>query len=344
MDYYKVLGITKNATAEEIKSAYRKLAMTFHPDRNPGDSSAEAKFKEVQEAYDTLGDNDKKTRYDSGPFHTSSSSFHSGPKPFENIWDSVFGHAAPKERGRNIQVNLELTLGEVVTGVSKKVQIPRRQRCGKCEATGHTEYKPCSTCHGSGKTAMKQSPFNVYIKCNACRGSGRAGVVTCNDCKGQGFNTVGQFEMSINVPAGVETGHQLRIAGHGEPSKTLNGKNGDLHIILIVKEHKLFRRNGSNLSYELPISFTELCLGAAIEVPVISGNVKLTIPPNTQDTTQFRLKGLGVPYFHGGKGDLLITVRLVLPPKEMLEKDKEIFDNLAILEKDYIDKIRGKII
>lgn len=347
MDYYKTLGLEKTASAEDIKSAYRKLAKEYHPDRNPGDPTAEAKFKEVQEAYDILSDAHKRAQFDAGTFrHTSARPNPGSPPPFSNIWDSVFGHAPPaaKERGRNIQVSIELTLNEVMTGVTKKIQVPRRERCSKCEATGYTDHKPCATCHGSGKTVLKQSPFNISIGCGACRGTGRAGVINCDACKGEGFITTSTYEVPVNIPHGIETGHQLRVAGYGEPPRKPVGKAGDLHIIVCVKEHKLFKRHGSNLSYDLPVGMTELCFGGTIDIPVVNGNVSLTIPPNTANATQFRLKGLGLPTFHGIKGDLVVTVKLNTPSKEIVETNKETFDKLALLEKEYIKKVREKLL
>src|SRR5581483_10094239 len=232
MDYYKALGIDKNASQDDIKKAYRKLAMEYHPDRNPGNKEAELKFKEIQTAYDVLSKADTK-------------------HPF--TWDNVFTNAPPIERGRSIQVNVEIELKDVLSGVAKNIVVPKRERCVKSNCQGYTDYKACPTCHGSGKMAIKQSPFNVWMGCGTCRGTGRSGTISCNDCAGQGFTTAGNFEMSVNIPAGVDTGYQLRLADYGEPSKKAGGKNGDLNLVIIVKEHKLFKRHGVNISYEYPI-------------------------------------------------------------------------------------------
>ncbi len=349
MDFYQILGVARTATETEIQKAYRKLAMQYHPDRNPGDKEAEEKFKQVQEAYETLHDPSRKIRYDGGyrtTHRTPSSSRNTSSGPFSNIWDSVFTGGGPTnvqiDRGRNIQVNLDVELKDVFAGVTRNITIPRRERCIKCSCQGYSEHKPCPKCHGSGKTAIKQSPFNIWIGCDDCKGSGRSGTISCDDCKGQGFLTTANIDISVTVPPGVDTGHQLRLTGYGEPSKKPDGKNGDLNLIIIVKEHKLFKRNGVNLTYEYPIGYSELCLGANIEIPTISGSAMVTIPPNTQDYTQFRLKGMGLPYFHGGKGDLIIIVKLTMPSPEAINSNKELLQSILQFEKDYLAKERER--
>lgn len=338
MDCYKILGIDKTATPEEIKKTYRKLAMKYHPDRNPGDKDAERMFKEVQTAYDTISDPAKKSIHDS-----TSSPRPSGANPFGGIWDSAFTtHNTPVERGRNIQINVEIELKDALSGVSRIVTVPQRAKCLKCNGQGYAEYKPCATCHGSGKTAIKQSPFNIWMGCGVCAGSGRSGTISCDDCKGQGFLTTGSIEITVNIPLGVDTGHQLRLTGYGEPSRKPEGKNGDLNLIIIVKEHKLFKRHGVNLTYEYPVGYSELCLGGSIEIPTLTGLAVVTIPPNTQDYTQFRLKGMGLPYFHGGKGDLIVIVKLNMPSQETINSDKEFFQRISQFEKDYLIKEREK--
>jgi len=337
MDFYQILGVARTATEIEIQKAYRKLSMQHHPDRNPGDKEAEEKFKQVQEAYETLHDPSRKIRYDGGchtPHRASSAS---------NIWDSVFTGAHQNvqiDRGRNIQINLDVELKDVFAGVTRNIAIPKRERCLKCNSQGYSEHKPCSKCHGSGKTAIKQSPFNIWMSCGDCNGSGRAGTISCDECKGQGFLTTTNIGISVTIPPGVDTGHQLRLAGYGEPSRKPEGKNGDLNLIIIVKEHKLFKRNGVNLTYEYPIGYSELCLGANIEVPTISGSAIVTIPPNTKDYTQFRLKGMGLPYFNGGKGDLIIIVKLTMPSPEVVNSNKELLRSILQFEKDYLAKER----
>lgn len=343
MDYYKALEVEKTATQEEIKSAYRKMAMKYHPDRNPGDKEAELKFKEIQTAYDVLGDPVQKARHDGSASHHGSARTYHGAKPFEGIWDSVFTtNSAPVERGRNMQINVEIELQDVFAGIKRNVIIPKRAKCIKCNAQGYAEYKPCAACHGSGKTAIKQSPFNIWMGCGACRGSGRAGTINCDDCKGQGFINNGTIELSVNIPPGVDTGYQLRLADYGEPSRKPDGKNGDLNIIIIVKEHKLFKRHGVNLTYEYPVGYAELCLGGSIEIPTLTGVAIVAIPPNTQDYTQFRLKGMGLPYFHGGKGDLIVITKLVMPSQDTVNSNKELLDSVSRFEKDYLVKERER--
>jgi molecular chaperone DnaJ len=340
MDHYKTLGVDRNATQEDIKKAYRQLAMQYHPDRNPGDKEAEQKFKEVQSAYDVLSDTVQKARYDagSGPRQTGNPFYH-----HHHAWGSVFtNNPAPVERGRNIQVNVDVELKDVVAGVSKNIVIPKRERCSICNCNGYTEYKPCPTCHGSGKTAIKQSPFNIWMGCTACGGTGRSGVINCNACSGHGFINSGQLEISVNIPAGVDTGHQLRLNGYGEPAKKPEGKPGDLILVIVVKEHPLFKRSGVNISYEYPIGYAELCLGGTIEIPTLGGVAVLTIPPNTHDYTQFRLRGMGLPYFHGGKGDLIVIAKLSMPSPEVINSNKELLNSIAQFEKEYLAKERQK--
>lgn len=344
MDYYQILGIEKTATQEDIKSAYRKKAMQFHPDRNPGDKDAARQFKEVQTAYDTLSNPVEKSRYDGSAARTTTHG--PGYRPFSGIWDSVFTTGVSPtpqvERGRNIQVNLDINLEDVLAGVTRNITIPKRDKCGKCAAQGYTEYKACPVCHGSGKTAIKQSPFNIWMGCGACKGSGRAGIVSCDGCEGHGFVTSGSIELSIKVPSGVETGHNLRLVGYGEPAKKAGGKPGDLNVIIIVRDHKLFKRHGVNLTYEYPVGYSELCLGGSIEIPTLNGHAIVTIPPNTTDYTQFRLKGMGLPYFHGGKGDLVVIVKLIIPSVEVINSNKELFQSISNFESDYLKKERER--
>lgn len=340
MDLYKELEVEKAATPDEIKSAYRKLAMKYHPDRNPGDKEAETKFKKVQEAYDILSDTAKRARYDS-----TGSTSHTSPPPHShhsNIWDSFFGHAPNQDRGRNIQVTIEIELKDVLNGLTKKIVIPKRAKCTKCDGSGQSDFKACTSCHGSGKTAIKQSPFNIYMGCTACRGTGRSGVVDCVDCKKEGFITVGSIEVTVRIPPGVDSGHVLRVNGYGEPAKTPTGKNGDLNVVIKVKEDKVFKKHDSNINIEFPVGYSDLCSGCVLEIPTLSGVASVTIPPNTQDYTQFRLKGLGLPHLHSGKGDLFVIVRLQTLPKAVVDENKELFDKLANLEKEHLLKARQK--
>lgn len=345
MDYYKILGIERTATQEDIKSAYRKLAMQYHPDRNPGDKEAETKFKEVQTAYDTLNDPALRNRYD-GTTRARTTTSGPGYRPFHDMWDNVFTQNnapnPPVERGRHIQVNVDITLEDVASGVTRTITIPKRDKCGKCDAQGYMDYKPCAVCSGSGKTALKQSPFNVWITCQTCRGTGRSGTVTCDGCTGQGFVNNGTVELSVKIPPGVETGHQLRLNGYGEPSRKTGGKPGDLNVIIIVKEHKLFKRHGVNITYEFPVGYSELCVGSVIDIPTLTGTASVTIPPNTLDYSQFRLKGMGLPYFHGGKGDLIVIAKLIMPSSEVVNSNKELFQNISKFEDEILKKERER--
>jgi molecular chaperone DnaJ len=348
MDLYKCLGLEKTATADEIKKAYRKKAMDHHPDRNVGDPKAESLFKEAAQAYSILGDAEKRARYDatgstttSGPgfrsHHTSSSS--------SSGW-SFFSDAPPTnpaERGRNIYVNVELELHEVLTEVKRKIKVPQRERCIKCEGAGYKEFKACTTCSGSGKVAMKVPGFNMYTGCGSCRGTGRAGTVSCEDCKGEGCLNKGENELEIPIPAGIATGNQIKVANQGEPARNIFGKNGDLLIIIVVKDHKFFTREGANLFVEMPVGYAELALGTKLEVPTLEKPLVITVPPRTKDFTQFRLKGHGIPYLHNKmKGDLLVSLKLMVPPKDKIEELTPIIDSLKKIEDDYLSKEREK--
>ena len=341
MDFYKLLEVDKKATEEDIKKAYRKKAMENHPDRNPGDANAEKRFKEIQEAYDVLSDVHKRAQYDS----TGSATRTSSASPFNGGW-SFFGEGhAPHtvtERGRNTQIGLQLDFLEVLNGANKKIFIPQRERCVKCEGQGYTDFKACNVCHGSGKTAIKQSPFNVYVSCGACKSTGRSGTISCENCKGDGFTAKDNLEIAINIPPGAESGHQIRIGGYGEPSKHPFGSNGDLILFISIKDHPIFKRNSANLICEFPIGFHELCLGASIEVPTLTGAATLSVPPRTLDGSQFRLRGLGLPYYQGGKGDLIVVVKLVIPPQTNIDAGKKLFDNIIKFESAYLTNEREK--
>ena len=236
----------------------------------------------------------------------------------------------------------EIELKDVLLGTTKNVSVPRREKCKKCDGNGFTEYKACGVCHGSGKTAIKQSPFNIWMGCGTCHGTGRAGAINCSDCKNQGFITIGNIDINVTIPPGVETGHQVRVAGYGDPSKNPNGQNGDLHIVIVVKEHRLFKRHGVNLTYEFPVGFSELCFGCNLEVPTLTGSAVITVPPNTVDYTQLRMKGMGLPYFHGGKGDLLLVLKLIMPSQDDVNSNKEFFNKMIEIEKTYLTKEREK--
>lgn len=346
MDLYATLGIGKNAPPEEIKKAYRKLAMQYHPDRNIGDKEAENKFKEIAAAYGVLSDKDKKLRYDATGSTTTAGPSSGGTSGFSSGWSFFTDDAKPAnpaERGRNIHMNIELDLMDVLNGINKKIVVPERERCIKCEGAGWKEFKACNICHGSGKVAMKVPGFNMYTSCTTCKGSGRAGTVSCKECKGEGCNSIGETELDVKVPPGIETGNQIKVPNFGEPSRNPFGKNGDLVLLMIVKEHKLFTRQSTNLFLELPVGYAELCLGSKIEIPTLTGTYILTLPPRTQDLSQLRLKGQGLPYLHAThRGDMIVVVKLVIPPKDSIKELTSKLEELKKIEDNYLNKEREK--
>lgn len=333
MDYYAILGVKRGASQEEIKKAYRQLAMQYHPDRNPGDKEAEAKFKQVQVAYETLSDLTKKAKYDGTSGKSSGASFRSRKDTWSNFKNKP---SKTPERGRNIEFKLYLDLLDISTPSVKKITVPRKERCSTCEGMGYAEFKACGTCHGSGKVAIALPAHNVYVTCKACNGSGRDGTIPCDKCQ-NGFRTTGEVSVSVSVPAGVETGYQLRVAAYGEPSKDLNGRAGDLVVVAIINDHPFFKRQGANLLLDFPVGFSELVFGANVEVPTLTGSTILKIPPETGVGAQFRIRGFGLPYFQGGKGDLIATV--VLDTKGY---SQETLSELVKFETDHLTKIREK--
>lgn len=338
-DYYEVLGVARNSTAEEIKKAYRKGAKQHHPDLNPGDPNATERFKEVQEAYDTLGDLIKKSKYDGAAPHMrfrrkSQPKTNPGSPPgfsFEEVTEEFFGGST--FRGRNITVRLEVEFKEVLTGCTKHVKIKKRKRCTGCMGNGFTGFQPCPNCEGSGAVQVADSPFGFRTACQVCGGTGKASVVKCGDCIGSGY-LPGYHEkaLDIKIPAGIENGMQVRLAGEGEES--LRGGNaGDVMVFVLVKEHPLFSREGSNMSIEVPVSYTQLVLGDEIEIPTLAeGFLKVKVPAGSQSHTRFRLKGKGFPVGNGVLGDLIATLKIETP-KSFDEDYKQALKVLSELEK-----------
>lgn len=343
-DYYAILGVPRTASDEEIKKAYRRLAFQHHPDRNPGDPGAEDRFKEVQEAFDTLGDPSKRAMYD-GMGNTmhfrrrARPSSRPGPAgfSFEEVMEEFFGGSAYK--GRNIQVRIEIDYLDVMRGCNRPVKIKKRKRCLTCSGHGYTGFVPCAHCEGQGFVQVADAPFEFRTACQVCGGTGKASVVKCGDCAGSGF--MPGFEekvVDIQVPAGIENGMQIRLAGEGEESLR-GGRNGDLHVFILVKDHHLFRREGPHLLVDIPVSYTQLTLGGALEIPTLDqGFVKVDIPPGSQSNTKFRLKGRGFPT-HKGPGDIVATVKAETP-KELTEDYRKVLEQLSEMEKKYVTPLR----
>jgi molecular chaperone DnaJ len=340
-DYYEVLGVPRNASEQEIKSAYRKLALKHHPDRNPGDKQAEEKFKEAAEAYSVLSDPDKRKRYDAYGHAGLGGNVGFDPSIFSDFGDilgdlfgigDLFGRrrSGPR-RGADLRYNLELGFEEAAFGTETHIQIPRVEPCGTCSGSGSapgTKPTVCSACSGHGQVTFQQGFFSVARTCGRCRGTGKIITSQCSDCRGQGQVPV-ERKLQIKIPGGVDTGSQLRIAGEGEAGSQ-GGPPGDLYVVVRVQDHPFYRREGTGLFCEVPISLTQAALGATLEVPTLDGGqAKVTVPESTQTGASFRVRGQGVPSLGGrGRGDLHVTVRVVTPSKLTAEQ-RRLLEQLA---------------
>lgn len=335
-NFYEILGVTKFATKEEIKKSYLAGAKKHHPDVNPGDSDAIKRFQEFQQAYETLSDPIKKSKYDSFP-HMQ---FRSRPTKdnsdfsFDSVVESFFGGSTYK--GRSITVRLQVEFKEVFVGCKKNINIKKRNRCTGCTGNGFTSSDPCSICEGSGKVQVADAPFGFISECKICKGTGRTNVVKCGDCIGSGY-IPGYCEktIEINVPPGIENGTQVRLAGEGEES-IHGGRAGDVIVVILVGEHDVFKRDGLNLSVDVPVSYTQLVLGDEVEIPTLpDGFLKVKIPVGSQSHTKFRLKGKGFSTFMGHMGDLIATLKIETP--KILDQDyKNVLEKLSDLEKKNI--------
>lgn len=362
-DYYEVLGVKPSATEAELKSAYRKLAVKYHPDKNPGDKEAEDKFKEAAEAYSVLSDKQKRAAYDRyGHAGNGGQGFGFDPgQGFGNIEDifdlfgfgSVFGGGrsgarSGAQRGADLRYDLEIDLEEAALGKDQQLHIPRLETCGGCSGKGSekgTEPERCGTCGGSGQTRYQQGFFSVMRTCPNCAGRGQVIKKPCKDCSGQG-RVEKEKTLEIRIPAGVETGSRLRVSGEGE-SGVNGGSSGDLYVVIHVKESDHFERQGANLYSSAPITFAQAALGAEITVRTLDGEEVLKIPAGTQTGTVFRVKNHGMPILGGrGRGDLFVAT-IVVTPKHLTKEQKKLFEELSEIEdKDFsdeslIDKVRN---
>ncbi|MGD2119785.1 MAG: molecular chaperone DnaJ [Chromatiales bacterium] len=339
-DYYEVLGVNKNASAAELKKAYRQAAMKHHPDRNTGDQAADAesKFKEAKEAYEVLSDEQKRAAYDQfGHAGVDPSmgggGFGGGHGNFSDIFGDVFGDifgggrggGSRVNRGADLRYNLEMTLEDAVNGKSVKIRVPTFVTCSTCNGTGAkkgSSPQTCGTCHGQGQVRMQQGFFSVQQTCPTCRGKGTVIKDPCNTCHGQG-RVQEHKTLSVKVPPGVDTGDRIRLAGEGEAGEN-GGPAGDLYVQINVKQHDIFTREGEHLFCEVPIPFTAAALGGEMEVPTLDGKVKLKIPAGTQSGKMFRMRGKGVkPIRSSVPGDLLCRV-VVETPINLTERQKEL--------------------
>ena len=326
-DYYEVLGVEKGATGAEIKKAFRRIAMKFHPDRNSDDKNSDEKFKEAQEAYEVLGDEEKKSAYDRfghAGVDGNSGGGGSGGAGFSDVFGDVFGDIfgggggrgrAGPARGSDLRYDLKLDLEDAVKGKTVQIDVPTMSHCDPCDGSGARKGSSpvtCTTCGGAGQVRMSQGFFSVQQACPQCRGRGQMISDPCGDCHGQGVIEE-RKTLSVKIPAGVDTGDRIRLAGKGEAGPQ-GGPAGDLYVQMHVRDHSIFVREDANLHCEVPISFAQAALGGEIEVPTLSGKVKLKIPAETQSSKLFRLRGKGVAPVRGGAtGDLLCRVVLETP-------------------------------
>src|SRR5262245_24867719 len=365
-DYYEILGVNKTASDQEIKSAYRRLAVKYHPDKNPNDASAEEKFKEAAEAYSVLSDTEQRQRYDRfGHAGVSSSAAGGGGAwgapgfgGIEDILGDLFGFGdvfggrggtrrTAAQRGADLRYDLEITLEEAANGMTAQLRIPRLESCETCKGSGAaagSQPESCTTCAGTGQVRYQQGFFSVARTCHVCRGAGRVIKNPCEACKGAG-RVERERQMEVKIPAGVETGSRLRVSGEGE-SGTQGGAPGDLYVVIHVSEHEQFERQGSNLYEAVPITFAQAALGADIMVKTLETDEKLKIPMGTQTGTVFRLRGKGMPALGGrGRGDLFVSVT-VMTPTSLTREQRKLLEQLAEVEnkdledKGLVDKVR----
>lgn len=372
-DPYRILGVKKTATQDEIKKAYRKLALKFHPDRNQGDEQAAESFKEVSEAYEVLSDAEKRKVYDrfghdglkgqgfqGGGFEHARDIFESffggaGGGGLEDLFGGMFGGGGRGRRGgprqgSHLRVQVGVTLQEAFSGVERTLTIRRNEHCGECGGSGAakgTQPETCGTCHGRGQVQRQQGFFMMQSPCPTCGGQGSVIKDPCQRCQGQGLMPQSK-EIEVRIPAGIESGQQLRVPGEGEPGER-NGPRGDLYVVVAVEDHPLFERDGEHLLCEVPISFPQAALGAEIDVPTLDGLRSMKVPAGTQSGRLFRLRGQGMPSVSGyGKGDLHVRVQIETP-KHLSDRERELLTELASLDgdrsvgskqKSFLDKVK----
>jgi molecular chaperone DnaJ len=357
-DYYELLGVSKDASADEIKKSYRKLAMKFHPDRNPDDPKAEEKFKDAKEAYEVLSDDQKRSVYDQyghagmeqggmggGGFQGGGAGFGDA---FGDIFGDIFGGAGGTRgggqrnnvyRGADLRYNMEVELEEAANGTETKIRIPVQATCETCKGDGArpgTKPVTCTTCGGHGQVRMQQGFFSVQQTCPKCSGEGKMIKDKCPSCAGQG-RVKENKTLSVKIPAGVDEGDRIRLSGEGEAGVN-GGPTGDLYVVIHLKEHEIFTRDGGNLHTEMPISFSTAALGGEIEVPTLEGSAKMKVPAETQTGATFRLRGKGIkPLRQSANGDLLVHV-VVETPVKLTQKQKDLLSDFEASTQKNSDK------
>lgn len=350
-DYYEILGVNKNATDVELKKAYRKLAMQYHPDRNPGDQEAEEKFREINEAYQVLSDGTKRSQYDqygrvfdeggagAGGFN--------GDTIFEEFFSDVFGdffgttgntrRRSRPQKGQSVQYDMDITFMEAAFGCEKEIEIPVTENCARCDGSGAEPgaMETCPTCHGTGTVQRRQGLFAISTPCSNCGGTGQVIKEVCKECRGAGTHRI-KKKISLKIPAGIESGMTLRVTGKGNAGMN-GGPSGDLFVEITVTDHDFFRREGREIYVELPISFVDAILGKDIEIATLDGKEQIHIKPGTQPGDRIVLKGKGLPDVQGyGVGNMNIDIKVMLPTK-LTKEQKDLlhqFDG-ATTEENY---------
>jgi len=334
-DYYQVLGVAREAGPEDIKKAYRKLAVEYHPDKNPGDKSAEEKFKELGEAYEVLSNPQQRAAYDQyghaafdrragayaragsfhDPFEIFREVFGGGSSLFEDLFGGGSADPTQPHRGDDLRYDMEISFEEAVQGTQKEIALSKAERCGECQGTGAeagSRVRTCAACGGRGQVVSSRGIFSVAQTCPHCQGAGRVIERPCKTCRGVGRREAAS-KITLRIPAGVDTGSRLRSSGNGEAGYR-GGPSGDLYVVLHVRQHEFFQRDGDDLLCEVPVTFVQAALGAEIEVPTLEGKTPLAIPPGTQPGAVFRVKGKGVKNVQGyGRGVLHVRVSLEVP-------------------------------
>ena len=357
-DYYEVLGVSKTASEDELKKAYRKVAMQHHPDRNPGDKAAEEKFKEASEAFGVLRDKEKRARYDQfghaaeglGEGFSGFGNF-SGGGGFNDIFGDIFGEFFGSsggggnrgERGADLQYNLEISFEESAFGGSKEIDVPRMETCDTCGGLGarsERDIEICQACGGSGQQRIQQGFFSVATTCSRCGGRGKTIRQACNKCGGR-TRIPKTKRLRINIPAGVNTGSRIKLTGEGEHG-SMGGPPGDLYVALHVQPHPVFEREGSDLFCEVPVSFAQTALGTELEVPTLDGKARLKIPAGSQTHKIFRMRNQGIAQLRGGgRGDLHIRI-VVETPTNLTSRQQELLEEFDSLSSDEHNPLRDK--
>ncbi len=346
VDYYEILSVSKTASGSEIKKAYRKLAMKYHPDRNPGDQEAEAKFKECTEAYEVLSDQQKRGIYDRYGHEGLKNSGYRGPgsaedifSGFSDIFGDLFGFGGRRQRrdgpvaGNDLRYDISLSFMEAVHGISHEVELTRNDTCWTCEGSGSRpgyEKQICPSCNGKGQVIRSQGFFQVSSTCPQCQGEGKIVTEPCNDCHGTGLVKKTK-KVLIKIPAGVDNGSRMRLTGEGEGGRR-GGRSGDLYVIIHVDEHEFFKREGDTIFCDFPVTMVKAALGCKVEVPTVHGKRTIDIPPGSQNGDIFLIKKEGVPQMRGdGRGNMIVKLKVTTPANLSSEQKKLLqeFDQLC---------------